>query len=144
MLMIQINRNTIVVLNAGTQVNLLPWLNNVRSLVWAFFPGQEGTQAMVEILSGAQNPSGKLPFTIAQRWEDYPSSENFPGADSVVEYKEGILVGYRYFDTKNIEPLFPFGFGMSYTTYALSNANVRSGKNGLVEISVDVQNSWFI
>ena len=134
-------RNTIVVLNAGTQVNLLPWLNNVRSLVWAFFPGQEGTQAMVEILSGAQNPSGKLPFTIAQRWEDYPSSENFPGADSVVEYKEGILVGYRYFDTKNIEPLFPFGFGMSYTTYALSNANVRSGKNGLVEISVDVQNT---
>jgi beta-glucosidase len=137
----KVNRNTIVVLNAGTQVNLLPWLNNVRSLVWAFFPGQEGTQAMVEILSGAQNPSGKLPFTIAQRWEDYPSSENFPGADSVVEYKEGILVGYRYFDTKNIEPLFPFGFGMSYTTYALSNANVRSGKNGLVEISVDVQNT---
>ncbi len=137
----KVNRNTIVVMNAGTQVNLLPWINNVRSLVWAFFPGQEGAQAMVEVLTGVQNPSGKLPFTIAKRWEEYPASANFPGTDSTVKYEEGILVGYRYFDTKKIEPLYPFGFGMSYSTFALSNAKVQSKKNGVVEISVDVKNT---
>ncbi|MFA5834070.1 MAG: glycoside hydrolase family 3 C-terminal domain-containing protein [Bacteroidota bacterium] len=137
----KVNQNTIVILNAGAQVNLLPWINNVRSLVWAFFPGQEGTQAMVEVLTGIQNPSGKLPFTIAKKWEDYPAFGNFPGANGEVEYKEGIMVGYRYFDTKNVEPLFPFGFGMSYTTFTLSNLKVQSKKNNTYEISIDVKNT---
>lgn len=137
----KVNQNTIVILNAGAQVNLLPWINNVRSLVWAFFPGQEGTQAMLEVLTGAQNPSGKLPFTLAKKWEDYPAVGNFPGASGEVEYKEGILVGYRNFDTKKVEPLYPFGFGMSYTIFAVSNMKVQSKKNGNYEISVDVKNT---
>jgi beta-glucosidase len=137
----KVNSNTIVVMNAGAQVNLLPWMNNVRALVWAFFPGQEGTQAMMEVLTGVQNPSGKLPFTIAKQWADYPSAANFPGSEGEVEYKEGIMVGYRYFDTKNVEPLFPFGFGLSYTTFALSNMTVQPKKNGVTEVSVEVKNT---
>ena len=137
----RVNPKTVVVMNAGAEVNLLPWINDIGALVWAFFPGQEGTQAMMEVLTGIQNPSGKLPFTIAKQWEDYPASQNFPGANGVVEYKEGIMVGYRYFDTKKIEPLFPFGFGMSYTTFALSNIKIRSGKNDDVEVSIDVKNT---
>ncbi|MFZ4620066.1 MAG: glycoside hydrolase family 3 C-terminal domain-containing protein [Bacteroidota bacterium] len=137
----KVNPNTIVVINAGAQLNMLPWLKNVKAVLWAFFPGQEGTQAMVDVLTGVQNPSGKLPFTIAKQWSDYSSSSNFPGANGEVEYKEGILVGYRYFDTKRIEPLFPFGYGMSYTTFALSNIKVKSGTKDVHEISVTVKNT---
>ncbi|MDD8016850.1 MAG: glycoside hydrolase family 3 C-terminal domain-containing protein [Bacteroidota bacterium] len=136
----KVNSNTVVVLNAGAQMNLLPWIDNVRALVWAFFPGQEGTQALMEMLTGSVNPSGKLPFTIAKRWEDYPAYGNFPGVDSTVEYKEGILVGYRYFDTKKVEPLFPFGFGMSYTTFELSNAKVKAKGKDTYEVTVSVKN----
>lgn len=137
----KVNPNTVVVINAGAQLNMLPWINDVKAVVWAFFPGQEGTQALVEVLTGAQNPSGKLPFTIANQWSDYPSSANFPGANGEVEYKEGILVGYRYFDTKKVEPLFPFGYGMSYTTFTMSNMHVKQGKNDEVLVSVRVKNT---
>ncbi|MBI2430190.1 MAG: glycoside hydrolase family 3 C-terminal domain-containing protein [Ignavibacteriales bacterium] len=140
----KVNPNTIVVLNAGAQVNLLPWIENVRALVWAFFPGQEGTQALMEVLTGSVNPSGKLPFTLAKRWEEYPAYGNFPGADSSVEYAEGIMVGYRYFDTKKVEPLFPFGFGLSYTTFALSDLKVKSKKNGMYDVTVTMKNTGSI
>lgn len=137
----RVNSKTIVVLNAGAQVTLQPWLTNVQALVWAFFPGQEGTQAITEMLTGAVNPSGKLPFTIARRWEDYPAFGNYPGTSGEVEYKEGILVGYRYFDTKHIETEFPFGFGMSYTTFALSKLKVASQGKGNYTVSVSVKNT---
>ncbi len=137
----KVNPNTIVVINAGAQLNMLPWISNVKAVVWAFFPGQEGTQAMTDVLTGVQNPSGKLPFTIAKQWTDYPSSSNFPGANGEVEYKEGILVGYRYFDTKKVEPLYPFGYGMSYTTFSLSDVKVKSSKKDEHEISVTVKNT---
>ncbi len=137
----KVNSKTIVVLNAGAQVTLQPWLTNVKALVWAFFPGQEGTQAITEVLTGIVNPSGKLPFTIAKQWEDYPAFGNFPGPKGEVEYKEGILVGYRYFDTKKIEPELPFGFGMSYTTFVISNTKIKSTKSGNYEISIDLKNT---
>ncbi|MDP1676774.1 MAG: glycoside hydrolase family 3 C-terminal domain-containing protein [Bacteroidota bacterium] len=137
----KVNAKTIVVLNAGAQVTLQPWINNVQALVWAFFPGQEGTQAITEVLTGAVNPSGKLPFTIAKQWEDYPAFGNFPGANGEVEYKEGILVGYRYFDTKKVMPEFPFGFGMSYTSFALSNIKVKSNGKDNYSVSVSVKNT---
>jgi beta-glucosidase len=136
----KVNPNTIVVLNAGAQVNLLPWIENVRALLWAFFPGQEGTQALMDVLTGVVNPSGKLPFTIAKRWEDYPAYGNFPGANGEMEYKEGIMVGYRHFDTHHVEPLYPFGFGLSYTQFALSNMKIKKNK-GVYEVSVNVQNT---
>lgn len=125
----KVNSNTIVILYAGAQVTLFPWIDNIRALVLTFFPGQEGTQALMEVLTGVVNPSGKLPFTIARQWEDYPAYGNFPGTNGEVEYKEGILVGYRYFDTKKIKPHYPFGFGMSYTTFALSGLTVKKIKN---------------
>lgn len=137
----KVNPNTIVVLNAGAQVNLLPWIDNVKALVWAFFPGQEGTQALMEMLTGAVNPSGKLPFTIAKRWEEYPAYGNFPGANGEVEYNEGIMVGYRWFDTKKIEPLYPFGFGLSYTQFQLSDMNVKAKKNSLYDVTVKIKNT---
>lgn len=136
----KVNSNTIVVLNAGAQVTLLPWIDNVSALVWAFFPGQEGTHALMDVLTGVVNPSGKLPFTIARRWEDYPAYGNFPGVNGEVEYNEGILVGYRYFDTKKIEPHYPFGYGMSYTTFALSGTKVKK-INNRYEVSVKVKNT---
>ncbi len=137
----KVNPNTVVVLNAGAQVNLLPWIDNIRSLVWAFFPGQEGTQAMMEMLTGVVNPSGKLPFTLAKKWEEYPAYGNFPGSNGEVEYKEGILVGYRWFDTKKVAPLFPFGFGLSYSTFELSNVKVTSKGKDKYEVSVSVKNT---
>jgi beta-glucosidase len=137
----KVNPNTIVVLNAGAQVTLHPWINNVKALVWAFFPGQEGTQAITNVLTGQVNPSGKLPFTIAKQWEDYPAFGNFPGPKGEVEYKEGILVGYRYFDTKHVAPEFPFGFGMSYTTFALSNVKVKSNGKDNYSVSVSIKNT---
>ncbi len=137
----KVNPNSIVLLNAGAQLNLLPWINSVRTVLWTFFPGQEGTQAITEVLTGAQNPSGKLPFTIAKQWSDYPSSANFPGSNGEVDYKEGILVGYRYFDTKKVEPLFPFGYGMSYTTFSLSNMIVKQSKNDEMQVSITVKNT---
>lgn len=137
----EVNPNIIVVLNAGAQVNVSPWISKVRALLWTFFPGQEGTQAITEVITGGRNPSGKLPFTIAKRWEDYPAFGNFPGTDSTVEYNEGLLVGYRYFDTKNVEPLYPFGYGMSYSTFDLSKLSVIPKKNGTIEVSVVVKNT---
>jgi beta-glucosidase len=129
------------VLNAGSQVTPEPWLKNVKALIWAFFPGQEGTQAIDEVLTGTVNPSGKLPFTIAKKWEEYPSFGNFPGVNGEVDYNEGLLVGYRYFDTKNVEPEFPFGSGMSYTTFALSGLKVKATKGDAVEATVTVKNT---
>jgi len=139
-----VNPNTIVVLNAGAQVNVLPWISKVRALLWAFFPGQEGTQAIMDVMTGVHNPSGKLPFTIAKRWEDYPALGNFPGADGEVKYAEGLMVGYRHFDTKKVEPMYPFGFGLSYSTFQLSNMKVHPKKNGTFEVSVDVKNTGTI
>ncbi len=136
-----VNPNTIVVLNAGAQVNVTPWVSKVKALLWVFFPGQEGTQAMMEVLTGAVNPSGKLPFTIAKRWEDYPAFGNFPGTPGTVNYAEGLMVGYRHFDTRNVQPMYPFGFGLSYTTFVLTDLTVRPLKNGGAEVSVVVKNT---
>ncbi len=137
----RVNKNTIVIMNAGAQVNLMPWIDHVRALVWTFFPGQEGTQALMEILTGVRSPSGKLPFTIARRWEDYPAYGNYPGEGKKVEYLEELLVGYRHFDTKKIETHFPFGFGLSYTTFSLSDLNIRPLHGGRFEVSLNVRNT---
>jgi beta-glucosidase len=135
-----VNRNIVVVLNAGAAVTLQPWIEHVSALLWTFFPGQEGTEAINDVLRGSVNPSGKMPFTIGKRWEDYPAFPNFPGKDGVVKYEEGILVGYRYFDTKKIEPAVPFGFGISYTTFEFQNLAVKKNGSG-AEVTVTVKNS---
>lgn len=111
----QVNPRTVVVLYAGAPVTI-PWLAEVPAVLEAFYPGQEGGNAIVKILTGEINPSGKLPVTFPKRLEDTPAFINYPGSREV-RYGEGIFVGYRYYDQKKLEPLMPFGFGLSYTTF---------------------------
>ena len=137
------NPRTIVVLNNGTPV-LMPWLAQVPGLVEAWFPGQEGGHAIASLLFGDFSPSGKLPTTLAARREDYPDFGHFPGVDGQVTYAEGIYVGYRHFDKAKIVPLFPFGYGLSYTTFrysALKLSSPRMAPNGAVTVRVAVTNT---
>src|SRR5262249_45411137 len=116
------NPKTIVVLE-GTVVEMGQWLDKVPSVLETWYPGMEGGKAITGVLFGDVNPSGKLPCTFPKQLNDSPAHAlgAYPGANGVVNYTEGLLVGYRWFDTKRIEPLFPFGFGLSYTTFKYSN-----------------------
>ena len=118
------NPRTIVVLNNGTPVVMRDWISKVPGLIETWFPGQEGGAALAAVLFGDVNPSGKLPDTLAARREDYPDYGNFPGVNGQVNYAEGIYVGYRYFDKKHVDPIFPFGFGLSYTTFGYGPVHV--------------------
>jgi len=137
------NSKTVVVLNAGSPVSM-PWADRVAAIVEAYYPGQENGNAVAAVLLGDVNPSGKLPVTFPKRLEDSPAFINstYPGAHEV-NYGEGIFVGYRYFDKVSVEPLFPFGFGLSYTTFKYSDlklpSTVRPGMP--VQVSVTVGNT---
>jgi len=137
------NSKTIVVVNTGAAVTTEPWSASVPVLLEAWFPGQEGGTAVADVVFGDVNPSGKLPTTFLKRWEDSPAYGNFPGK-AAVNYAEGIYVGYRHFDTKNVDVAFPFGFGLSYTSFALSNMSVMPvdypGHRRFL-VSVDLQNT---
>jgi beta-glucosidase len=142
----QANPRTIVVLNAGSPV-AMPWVDRVAAVVLAYYPGQENGNAVANVLLGQVNPSGKLPVTFPKRLEDNPAFANspYPGAREV-NYGEGVFVGYRYYDHKDVAPLFPFGMGLSYTTFEYSNlqvpASVRTGE--AVPVSVSVRNSGHV
>ncbi len=122
------NANTVVVLNTGSPITM-NWLDKVAAVVQAWYPGQECGNAIADVLFGDVNPSGRLPQTFPRRLEDNPAYINYPGENGKVHYGEGIFVGYRYYDKKKIEPLFPFGYGLSYTTFAYRNpsAALRQG-----------------
>lgn len=138
------NRRTIVVINNGTPVTMSDWLNSVPGVIEAWFPGQEGGAAIADILFGSVNPSGKLPDTLAARRKDYPDYGNFPGKNHVVKYAEGIYVGYRHFDKDHIQPLFPFGYGLSYTTFGYSGIELSSASlaaDGSVTVRANVTNT---
>lgn len=140
---VKANPHTIVVLNAGSPV-LMPWLSQVSALVDMGFPGEEGGHALADILFGTVDPSGKLTDTVGARREDYPDFGNFPGKHGKVRYAEGIYVGYRHFDKKAITPVFPFGYGLSYTTFHYANLKLSSptlDTSGTVTASVDITNS---
>jgi beta-glucosidase len=137
------NQKTIVVLNNGAPV-LMPWLDRVSAVIEAWFPGQEGGNALAAILFGDSSPSGKLPTTFGARRQDYPDFGNFPGNKGHVHYQEGIYVGYRHFDKANIEPLFPFGYGLAYTSFGYSRprlSHAHLATNGAVALAVDVKNT---
>ena len=137
------NPKTVVVLNNGTPV-LMPWLPSVPGLVEAWFPGEEGGHALASVLFGDVNPSGKLPTTLAARREDYPDFGHFPGRNGQVTYAEGIYVGYRHFDKQHLVPLFPFGYGLSYTTFRYGAVQLSQPvivPNGTVTVSVTVTNT---
>ncbi len=139
-----VNKHTIVVLNNGTPVDMSSWIGQVPGLLEAWFPGQDGGTALAEILFGDLNPSGKLPTTLGAHREDYPDYGHFPGVNGAVEYREGIYVGYRHFDKENIAPLFPFGFGLSYTTFEYGAPQLSSptlAADGTISVSVPVKNT---
>jgi len=110
------NPRTVVILQTGSPITM-PWLDQVGAVVQAWFPGQESGNAIVDVLTGEVNPAGRLSQTHPVRLEDNPTFINYPGDHGRVRYGEGIFVGYRYYEKKEITPLFPFGFGLSYTTF---------------------------
>ena len=138
----KVQPNIIVVLHNGSAVEM-PWINDVKGLVEAYLGGQAVGQAEANILFGNVNPSGKLAETLPIKLEDNPSYLNFGDGDKV-EYKEGIFVGYRYYDKKKMDVAFPFGHGLSYTTFEYSNVKTDKDtltEGGTLQVSVDVTNT---
>ncbi|KAI8063910.1 glycosyl hydrolase family 3 N terminal domain-containing protein [Gongronella butleri] len=134
------NNNTIVVVHSVGAV-LMPWIDhpNIRAVVWPNVPGEQSGNALADIVYGDVNPSGRLPYTIAKKEDDYPASVS--KADNIT-YSEKLLIGYRWFDAHNIEPLFPFGHGLSYTTFNYSKLQVHAqGKKDEVKVTVTVTNT---
>jgi beta-glucosidase len=135
---------TVVVLNNGAPVDMRAWLGDVAAVLEAWMMGQAGGGAVADVLFGVTNPSGKLAETFPLKLEDTPAHINFPGGNGEVNYGEGLFIGYRYYDYKDVDVLFPFGHGLSYTTFEYSKPKVSSRKfkdsEGLT-VSVDVKNS---
>lgn len=115
-----VNPNVAVVLSCGSAVEL-PWADSCKAIVHGYLGGQAGAGAMARVLTGKVNPSGRLAETYALRYEDTPARRYFPGAERTAEYREGPFIGYRYYDTAQVPVRFPFGFGLSYTTFAYSD-----------------------
>ena len=134
-----VNPETIVVLINGSAIGM-PWIDSVSAVLEAYYPGQEGGNAIAAVLFGEVNPSGKLPETFPVLLSDSPAYGNYPGEDNVVKYAEGIYVGYRHYDAKNISPLFPFGHGLSYTTFEYSDLMIEKTGN-MIKCSLKVKNS---
>ncbi|MGL1888197.1 MAG: glycoside hydrolase family 3 C-terminal domain-containing protein [Reichenbachiella sp.] len=132
----KVQNKTVVVLTNGSAV-AMPWISEVAAVVESWLGGQAGAGAVADVLFGTVNPSGKLAETFPKRLEDTPAFLNFPGENGNVLYGERIFVGYRYYDKRKVEPLFPFGFGMSYTTFEYSDIKVSSNEiTGQEEVTV--------
>jgi beta-glucosidase len=139
-------KDVILILNAGGNVDMRGWLGGMKGLIHAWYPGGEGNIALAEILLGITNPSGKLPVSFEKRWEENATYKSYydDDGDKHVKYSEGIFLGYRHFDKDNIEPQFPFGFGLSYTTFEYSNLMVNKNVFKLsepVEVQVTIKNT---
>jgi len=133
------NPNTVVVVNTGSAVTM-PWAGSVRAVVQAWYPGQEYGHALAALLFGDVNFSGKLPVTFPRSLSDVPAAteERWPGG----EYSEGLRVGYRWYDAQGVTPLFPFGHGLSYTSFAYADLAVgKPSKDGSVPVSFTVTNT---
>jgi beta-glucosidase len=146
----QANPHTIVDLTAGGDVDVHRWLSGVPALLHNWYPGQEGGRAIAEILTGVHSPEGHLPISFERSWEENPVHDNYyappvpKGQTPHVAYKEGVFLGYRYYTSSDKKPLFPFGYGLSYTTFSFSNLTVspqQARGNGTVTVSFDVANT---
>ncbi len=140
---LKVNKNTVVVLNVGSPVEM-PWIDKAQTVLQLWYNSQEQGNALADVLFGDVNPSGKLPTTFPVRLEDNPAYINYPGENSKVRYGEGIFVGYRYYDKKDVTPLFPFGHGLSYTKFKYSNLKLSAKKvspDGTFKVKVDVTNT---
>ena len=119
----KVNKNVIAVMAAGSSVEM-PWLGQCKAMVHGYLCGQAGASAVLKVITGQVNPSGKLSESYPLKYEDTPSAPYFPAKERTVEYREGLYVGYRYFETAKVPVLFPFGYGLSYTTFAYSDLKV--------------------
>jgi beta-glucosidase len=142
------NPNTIVLLQTGGPI-LMPWLNEVRAVVQGWFPGQEAGHSFADVLTGRLDPAGRLPQTFPARLEDDPTHPEhpdlqYPGEEGHVEYREGLDIGYRHVDRAGLIPLFPFGFGLSYTTFELGEPRLTRDSvepGGEISVRIPVHNS---
>ena len=130
-----------VAVNAGGGVDFNGWSENVEAVLMAWHPGQEGGQALAEILTGKVSPSGKLPISIESRWEDNPVHDSYYDYDKRVTYTEGVFVGYRGYDRTGKTPKYPFGYGLSYTDFEYSGLEVRKAGKNVYEVSFDIANT---
>jgi beta-glucosidase len=150
--MVTANKNAVVILNSGGNVDMNAWIDSVPALLQSWYPGQEGGKAAAEILFGDVNPSGRLPATFERRWEDNPVHDNYypPAGTTKVVYNEGLFVGYRGYEKNGTKPLFPFGYGLSYTTFKYGNLAIKTADSTatgetlstpLYRVSFDVTNT---
>lgn len=140
------NKNVVVVVNAGGGVDFSAWGKNVPAIMMAWYAGQKGGVALAELLTGKISPSGKLPITIEKKWEENPTyksyyAEDVKGTHLRVPYKEGIFVGYRGYDHFNITPYYPFGYGLSYTTFGYKNFKLEKAGATDIKVSFDITNT---
>lgn len=139
------NKNVIIVVAAGGNVDMLPWVETTPALLYAWYPGQEGGEALAKILFGDVSPSGKLPVSFERRLQENATYGSYYDqvSDKRVSYTEGLFMGYRHFDKNSVKPLFPFGFGLSYTTFAYDNLKVVSLKDGKrgAEVTFNIKNT---
>ncbi|CAO3636962.1 unnamed protein product [Cunninghamella blakesleeana] len=134
------NKNTIVVIHSVGPI-IMPWIDhpNIKAIVWAGLPGEQSGNSLADILYGDVNPSGRLPYTIAVKEGDYAAT---PNPNNEIVYSEKLNIGYRWFDSKNIEPLFPFGYGLSYTQFNYSNLKVSANiKKEQVKTQIQIKNT---
>jgi beta-glucosidase len=141
-----VNKNTIVVLTSGGGVDMSEWVNRVPAIFEGWYSGQEGGTALAQLLFGESNPSGRLPISIERRWEDSAVHDSYypKNGEKKVEYSEGIFLGYRHFDKSGVKPLFPFGYGLSYTDFSYKNLSITPAQgtdNQDVTVSFDVTNA---
>ena len=145
------NKNVIAVVNGGGAIEMASWMKDVKAILMAWYPGQQGGQAVAEIITGKVNPSGKLPCSFETKWEDNPCYDSYyENVDRIrtsninpysrVEYREGLFIGYRGYDKTGVKPLFPFGFGLSYTTFEYSGLEIAQDGDEFV-VSYNVKNT---
>jgi beta-glucosidase len=137
----KVNKNVIVALNSGSPILMNKWIDKVDGILEVWFGGEETGNAVADILLGNYNPSGKLPVTFPKAWEDCSAFKTYRAEDGTTYYSDGIFVGYRHFDKNNIEPLFPFGYGLSYTTFNYDNLQIISTSSEGVEVKFDLKNT---
>lgn len=145
--LLKVNKNLVAVIVSGNAVEM-PWVKEIPSIIQSWYLGSVGGEALADVLSGDVNPSGKLPFSYPVKLEDCPAhffgEISYPGDSIRQEYKEDILVGYRWYDTKKIRPLFPFGYGMSYTAFEYSKPVVSAktmNADGSIDLTVKIKNT---
>jgi len=139
-----VSKKTIVVMTSGGGVDMTAWVDRVPALLEAWYPGQDGGTALAQLLFGEFNPSGRLPISIERRWEDNATHDTYYPKDGSkkVEYSEGVFVGYRHFDKSTVKPLFPFGYGLSYTSFAYKNLTISPpSSDQQVSVAFDITNT---